>query len=99
MSGQILQFSTPSPRAEAQADTYYQRELLQVAQRLAEAAAHLMPVSGMTPQSVRPSFDQGVVALEAALFHALTLQGSRNADLALRRELARREAERGQDLG
>lgn len=76
-------------------DTPFQLELQQVAIHLSDATTHLMDLVGMRPQIVKPSLDKGIEAIEAVLFHALSMRGCSNADLVLFRELARRNNERG----
>lgn len=95
MSAQILRLPTKAKRDVDVIDTPFQRELQQVAFHLSDATTHLMGLAGMRPEIVRPPLDRGIEAIEAVLFHALSMRGCCNADLALYRELARRNEERG----
>lgn len=79
MSAQILRLPTKAKPDVDVIDTPFQRELQQVAFHLSDAT----------------TLDKGIEAIEAVLFHALSMRGCCNADLALYRELARRNKERG----
>jgi hypothetical protein len=77
---------------------YFDRELRQIAISLHEATGHFGMLA--TEPVSETAIAEGAVALESALFHALTLNGCRNDDKLLRDMLQDRASRReGFDRG
>lgn len=64
---------------------HFERELREIARRLHEATSHF----GMLASEpvIETAISEGCIALQAALFHALTLDGCRNETMPLRQML------------
>lgn len=71
---------------------YYGREMLAIAENLQEAAKHIS--RSATAYNRDQALRRGSDALEASLFHALTVLGCAHDDIDIRRLLAAREADR-----
>jgi hypothetical protein len=88
----------PSPRLVGARPTpsvtlaHFDRELRQIAISLHEATGHFGMLA--TEAVSETALSEGAVALEAALFHALTLNGCRNDDKLLRDMLHDRASRR-----
>nr|CAD6412802.1 hypothetical protein REQ54_01065 [Rhizobium sp. Q54] len=105
MTAQILPFPRRAPRLPSLGEllqrrndpalSYHEREQLAVAIDMHRAAGHFLSLPD-DQQRREASIAAGSEALEAALFHALSLKGCLNRDLELRRLLAARLHEREQ---
>lgn len=83
----------PSPRLAAGntqnlppiTSDHFERELREIARRLHEATSHF----GMLASEpvIETAISEGCIALQAALFHALTMDGCRNETIPLRQML------------
>lgn len=95
MSAEIFRLPMrPALRAVPSHQTHFEIELREIAMSLHAATGHFSQATRQ--KSPETAIDIGSEALEAALFHALTLKGCRNEDGALREMLLqRRDPSRG----
>ncbi|AYC99996.1 hypothetical protein [Neorhizobium sp. NCHU2750] len=66
-------------------EDHFERELREIARRLHEATGHFGMLA--TEPVGNSAITEGCIALQAALFHALTLDGCRNETMPLRQLL------------
>lgn len=85
----LVEPARPVPPA---ARAHFESELRQISTKLLEAAGHFRMLAS-EPVADTAAID-GAEALEAALFHALTLKGCSSVDRPLREMLLRRLSQR-----
>lgn len=84
-----LDFRSPLPTATRD---HYGREMLAIATKLQEAVSSIESAAASADRET--ALRRGAEALEASLFHTLTILGCSHDDIDIRRLLAAREAAR-----